>query len=560
MTEDGLPFDNERFYKLIKASPDYFFRISAAGVYLDFYTASEEKLYIPGKEAIGKSIYEYLPPEIAETEFYHIEQAIRTRKVQVYEYELTIYNEQRGFEARVIALDENEVVIIVRDITAKRMLERLISFQSFYDPLTSLPNKLLFQERVQHCLKKRKRDNTFDFAVLYLGIDNLQRINDSLGHKAGDELLRIAARRLKQNLRGQDTVCRVASDEFCILVEDIKSVEDTEHTARRLLAEFRNPFVLTGDRIFSSVSIGIAYTRDKDAGPEDIMRYGAISMLRAKKTGKNRFETFAKEDIRKVNEELTLQNELRTGISNNEFELYYQPILNLTTGELISFEALIRWNHPRKGVLTPYHFIDIAEENGQITEIGTWVIQEACRQIKRFQENGIYCNISVNISPRQLKETHFTDIIHNALEENQIAGKWLKIEITETLFFEFEASKPDFLAELVRMGVHICIDDFGTGFSSFAYLKRFPVDYIKIDKSFIFDMIDSEEDLILVRSMLQLASSLGMGAIAEGIETREMLELLKDEKCPAGQGYFFSRPMRIDDTIDYYKNLSHYEK
>lgn len=554
-SSDDIDINCERYKRFISASPDYYFLIDQNGNYLDYYAAEGLDLYIPGRIAVGHNVKEFLPEDIAAQELYYIKTTLETGNLQVYEYDLMIHNIKKNFEARMVKAADNAVVVIVRDISVRRMMQTLLSYQSFYDPLTNLPNRSLFHDRLSENLLRLKRTPEKRFAVFYIGVDNLQRINDSLGHSLGDELLRFIAMRLKQNLRAHDTFARMSGDEFCVMIEDVPDRQAASSAAERLLAEFKTPFDIPSvekNEVFTSISIGIALVEKPDIRADDMVKYADMAMRRAKQNGKNRSEFFSSDDIDNVREELTIQNELRSGIHNHEFRLFYQPILNLQTEEPVAFEALVRWQHPRRGLLTPFHFINIAEENGQLIEIGRWIIHEACRQLREWHDKGLETVISINVSPGQFKDPAFLNTLEDAMHTFNIEGRFLKLEITETLFFEFETFKPDFLYRLIDHGIKICIDDFGTGYSSFAYLKRFPVEYLKIDKSFVLESHKNENDLILTRSMIRLAASLGIDAIAEGIELPEHVEILRAEKCPLGQGYLYSRPVPPSEIFEMY--------
>lgn len=401
-------------------------------------------------------------------------------------------------------------------------------------------------ERVDHALKLAKRHKDYLFAVLFLDLDRFKVVNDSLGHKIGDQLLIAIARQLEECLRTTDTVARLGGDEFTILLEDINDIKDATRVAERIQQAIHTPFNLSGQEVFTTASIGIALSSTGYDRTEDLLRDADIAMYRAKELGKARHEVFDKVMHAHALELLRLENDLRRALERQEFEVYYQPITSLFTGTLTGFEALLRWRHPERGLVSPLEFIPVAEETGLIIPLGQWVLREACRQLRTWQTQFPMkdpLKISVNLSGKQLKELDLIAQIDQILEETGLDGSHLKLEITESVLMDNADTATKMLLQLRARNIQLSVDDFGTGYSSLSYLHRFPVNTLKIDRSFVSQMNPNDRNSEIVRTIVTLAHSLRMDVIAEGVETPEQLSALKILKCEQGQGYFFSKPL-----------------
>ncbi len=421
------------------------------------------------------------------------------------------------------------------------------------DPLTGLPNRVYFTERLTAAFQRRKRDPLFRFAVLFLDLDRFKMINDSLGHLAGDQLLVGIAQRLRDGVReekaaAQNTLARLSGDEFAVLLEGIHSADSSAASAAlgaRLIHGLSAPFHLAGHEIFSSVSIGVAPDIAEYNTPAEILRDADIAMYRAKAAGKSRCEVFDTEMRAQAVFRLELDTDLRKAIERNEFVVYYQPKFSIPGEGLRGFEALVRWSHPKRGLIHPTEFVPVAEETGLILPIGALVLREACRQMRQWQvryphfASGV---VSVNISPRQFLVPDLPRIVADILEETQLTPQSLALEVTESVLMGDTDKIVRTLTELKSLGVGLKIDDFGTGYSSLNYLHRFPFDTVKIDRSFVAN-IDNEEGAAIVRAIISLANNLGMSVIAEGVETSRQMRILTRLGCPDGQGYYFSRPI-----------------
>lgn len=426
------------------------------------------------------------------------------------------------------------------------------------DPLTGLPNRLLFVDRVGRLIKHSKRRKSHDFATLFMDLDGFKMINDSLGHLIGDQLLIGVANRLEKCLRATDTVARLGEsftvarlggDEFTVLLEDLKEPDDAKRAADRLMKALEAPFHLGGKEVYTSLSIGIAMGSPAYEQAEEILRDADTAMYRAKSLGKARYEVFDADMRADVIARLQLETDLRHALERGEFRNFYQPIVMLATGEIAGFEALLRWQHPTRGMLGPEEFIVAAEETGLIRELGWWNLQEACRQIRQWR-GGSDANsnlvISVNLSPKQFLQPNLVADIGAMLHELALPPEALKLEITESAVMGDPAGAVTMLQQMKLLGIQLAIDDFGTGYSSLSYLHRFPLDTLKIDRSFISGMSNAGEGMDIARTILPMADTLQLDVIAEGVETVEQVALLKKLKCKYGQGYYFSRPLSAE--------------
>ncbi|OLP16556.1 hypothetical protein BST81_20375 [Leptolyngbya sp. 'hensonii'] len=437
-------------------------------------------------------------------------------------------------------------VVVCRDITERKRVEKQLLYDAFHDGLTGLANRVLFMERLQHASAMAKRNKTYLFAVLFLDLDRFKVINDSLGHMVGDQLLIAIARRLEGCLREGDTISRLGGDEFAILLEGIKNSDYATQVAERVQRELMKPFMINGNEIFASTSIGIAFSTNEYGQPEDLLRDADTAMYHAKNMGKARYQIFDSAMHLRAVKLLQLETDLRRAIERQEFEVYYQSIVSLKTQKITGFEALVRWKHPERGFISPVEFIPIAEETGLILPLGSWVLQEACQQMRRWQQefpNTFGLTISVNISGKQFFQEDFTAQIQHILKETGLNPRCLKLEITESIFMDNVPSTTATLLDLQALGIQLSMDDFGTGYSSLSYLNRFPIDTLKIDRSFI-QVVDTDiEKLEIVRTVVLLAQNLGMNVVAEGVETASQLDQLRELNCESAQGYFFSKPL-----------------
>ena len=443
------------------------------------------------------------------------------------------------------------VFYIYQDITDRKAMEDELYHKAFYDSLTGIPNRVLFMERLEHAFKRKQRKEKFNFTVLLIDLDGFKWVNDNLGHQAGDILLRKVAQRFLGCLRSVDTIARLGGDEFAVLLEDITGPKEIAAIAWRLINEAARPFILQGTEAFISASIGVILKASRYTKPDHILRDADIAMYRAKTTGKSRFKVFSKKLHQITHEALKLENDLKKAVERDEFTLFYQPIVCSKTESLQGFEALIRWEHPAKGKVPPSDFIPLAEETGLIVPIGRWVIETTCRQLKEWRTRipgARDLTVSVNISAQQFVHNDLEQIVENALGTNDLPPGCLMVELTESSVIEKPEAMIAHLNRLRKIGIKIAIDDFGTGYFSLAYLKHFPLDCLKIDKSFVDEINTSHENLQIAKAIIILARNLDLKVVAEGIEDHEQLETIRGLDCNFIQGYYFSKPLSARDA------------
>jgi diguanylate cyclase (GGDEF)-like protein/PAS domain S-box-containing protein len=430
------------------------------------------------------------------------------------------------------------------DITERKRAEEQLIHNALHDALTGLPNRALFLEHLRRALGHSPRRKK-TFAVLFLDFDGFKLINDSLGHMEGDSLLKMIARRLESLLRGDDVVARLGGDEFTILLDDLTEAKDAFYVVERIQEILKEPFNLSGREIFIGASIGIALRNAKYKTPEEMVRDADIAMYRAKSSGKGQHEIFNHEMHEQVSNRLRLETELRLALERKEFAVFYQPIMQIDNNQLIGFEALVRWNHPERGQVMPGEFIPIVEETGLILPLGEWILHESCRQVREWQQRFPTKNdltISVNLSCKQFMQQDLAGRIAEILQETGLEARFLRLEVTESHVMENSDVAITIMNKLRELGVQLSIDDFGTGYSSLSYLQRLPINFLKIDRSFINLMNSNHENSEIVRAIVMLAKNLNMQVIAEGIETEEQALKLINLDCAFGQGYFYSKP------------------
>lgn len=451
----------------------------------------------------------------------------------------------RGVAVRDIKGQATRMAGSQTDITERKDAEARLIYDAFHDSLTGLPNRALFIDRLGQAIERSKRSSCSElFAVLFLDLDRFKIVNDSLGHTIGDELLKQIAKLLQEQIQPGHTVARLGGDEFVILLEPLADPYAATQLANQLHETLKSPFRIGGYEVFTTVSIGIALGGLGYDRPEDLLRDADIAMYRAKSLGKARHEVFDTDMYRQACELLQLQTDLRWAIERDELRVYYQPILELQTGRISGFEALVRWQHPERGLISPAQFIPVAEETGLILPIGLWILQQACQQTRLWQKQfptDPPLTISVNLSGRQFSQADLVQAIANILQETELSPASLKLEITESVVMEDAQTTIELLVQLKSLGLHLQIDDFGTGYSSLSYLHRFPTDTLKIDQSFVRRLGTEDDSLEIIRAIVTLAHNLGMMVTAEGIETAEQRDYLKACHCEYGQGFLFSR-------------------
>ncbi|BAZ46737.1 response regulator receiver modulated diguanylate cyclase/phosphodiesterase [Chondrocystis sp. NIES-4102] len=432
------------------------------------------------------------------------------------------------------------------EIAQHQHTQHQLSHQALHDALTGLPNRTLFMEHLTKAIQRHQRNPHYLFAVLFIDLDRFKIINDSWGHLVGDQLLVAVAGILKECCRDLDTVARLSGDEFTILLEDLQDFQDAIAVAERLLDRLSAPIHLDKRRVFSGASIGIVYSSIYYKNGIELLRDADTAMYRAKELGKGRYAVFDREMYDQTIHLSQLETDLRLALDRQEFVLHYQPIVSLTTSKLIGFEALLRWQHPRIGLITPEEFINIAEDTGLIIPLGEWVLKEACQQLSAWQSTfpmASALHISVNLSCKQIKQLDFVEKLEQILITTGLNRNSLRLELTETMLMDRAEKTIELLSQIKQQKVQLSIDDFGTGYSSLSYLHRFPVDTLKIDRSFVNLINTKNSNYEIVKTIITLAHSLGMKAIAEGVETPHQITLLTKLGCEAAQGYFFAKPL-----------------
>ena len=555
LSSEELVQANEEMHAIFQAIPDQFFHLDANGRVITYKSGQSSKHYLTTDRLLNKNIDEIVSLEVALKFKEGIAEVLRRMSVVVFEL-VVIYDKRvHYYEARMMPVQVNEVVALVRDITERKQAEEQIAYLAYHDSLTGMPNNRLFKDRLRQGLAHAQRNNIM-MAVMFLDLDRFKLINDTMGHDVGDKLLQITAERLSEVIRRSDalalnkspilnsSVARLGGDEFTVMLEDVASTRAVARVAERMIEAVSEPIRINDHEVYTSTSIGIAIYPEDGQDVDKLLKHADAAMYHAKKEGRNNFQFFNQSMNDASVERLALESAMRKAIANQELSLYYQPQVSVVSGQLVGMEALIRWQHPEKGFISPAVFIPVAEETDMIMEIGEWVIQEACRQAAEWRDRGFKpVRISVNVSAKQLRDKRLPDIIASNIFDTGLEPKYLGIELTESAIIIEPDMALSRLHNIKALGVKLSLDDFGTGYSSLSYLKRFPIDTLKIDQAFVRDIRVDQEDAALVKAIIAMAHSLGMDVVAEGVELTEQLEFLGANACDTIQGYLFSRPV-----------------
>lgn len=450
-----------------------------------------------------------------------------------------------AFNGMLDRIQKREIDLQAEILERKRIQVKLDRL-AHYDNVTGLNNRHFFNDRLDSVISRSEKfmEKT---VLMFIDLDNFKTVNDTLGHDVGDELLQLVAERLANTVRFGDVVCRIGGDEFAIILENVSELSVASMIAEKCLATLAQPIEISGNELHIGASIGVSVYPDDAQDKYTLLKYADTAMYYAKNGGKNAYRVFEQSMQEDAQKRFTMENNLRRGMEREEFVLHYQPQIDVTSGQITGVEALIRWIHPELGIITPAEFIPIAEDTGLIVEIGEWVIREACQEMKRWNEEGHKLRVAINLSGRQLKERNFVENVLAIVEETGIDPEYLELELTESMLMEASAGIIEKLFDLKAAGIQLAIDDFGTGYSSMSYLKAFPVNCLKIDRSFISDLPQNTEDAAITKAIIAMAKSLRLEVVAEGIETAEQGNFLREHGCDTYQGYFYSKPVSPED-------------
>ncbi|MES0370682.1 MAG: EAL domain-containing protein [Mariprofundaceae bacterium] len=520
-----------------------------------FNHGAEDIFGYSSEEVLGKSIDILMPEKYRAMHYQHMQNFIESdensrhmkRRAEI--VGLRKNGEQFPAEASISKVHVNDKVIvtsILQDITERKQAYEKLAHQANYDSLTSLPNRALLNDRLEHAFERARRDNN-KVAVLFLDLNRFKSVNDTLGYSVGDKLLVEVSERLTSRMREEDTIGRLVGDEFLIIMEGLNRASDAGTLAQKLADSFIEPFIIEGHELFMSTSIGISIFPDDGEKKSEQISNADVAMYQVKKDDKNTYQFYSQELTTAAVERATLESHLRCAVQRNELILHYQPQVSLKTGEIIGAEALVRWQHPEMGMVSPGKFIPLAEECGLIVPIGEWVLRTACKQMATWKRKGYPLDLmAVNIAGPQITQIDLVSLAKDVLEETGLEPQHLELEITEGFVMHNPIQAIRLLYELKKLGVVLAIDDFGTGHSSLAYLKQFPVDKLKIDQSFVKNVTNDKHDAAIARAIITLGHALDLNVIAEGIEAEEQRDFLHSEDCDEGQGYLYGRPVEAE--------------
>ncbi|MBL0388774.1 EAL domain-containing protein [Tumebacillus sp. ITR2] len=543
-----LKVSEQRYKSLFENNPNAIYSVDLQGRFTELNPAVERISGYTPEELLYRDHTILLLPELKDlsvlnhyanhpTEKQEVEATI-THKLG-HQVDLSVINLPIEVEGEVIGY-----FCIAKDITEQKRAERIINHMAFTDCLTDLPNRRLFRQRLTETIETAETNPDQKLAVLFIDLDRFKVINDSLGHAFGDHVLQAVSERLQSCVGEQDTLCRMGGDEFTLLLPTVKGPDCAVAMSKRIMEVVRKPLVVDGHEVHITTSIGIALYPENGLDADTLMKNADIAMYRIKEHGKNNYQLYTDVMNEDAIQHLQLERELRKAIDRDEFLLHYQPQVNVSTGQITGMEALVRWQHPHRGLLSPIHFIPLAEETGLIVPIGEWVLRKACEDGQRWlQEGRKPMRMAVNLSLIQFQEPNLVETIQQILEETGLEPRYLELEITESIAMNNVEQVVAKLERLVNLGIQISIDDFGTGFSSLSYLKKFPIHKLKIDRSFITDITSDPDDASIVSAIIAMANSLKLDLIVEGVETEDQQTYLHRLGCFEMQGYLFSRPL-----------------
>ncbi len=553
--ERELQLKNKEQAQIIEQIHDSVISTDLEGNILSWNKGSEILLEYNAKEAIGKHItmiyreedYSFLQKNIEQLLEYgeqHVEVSLvkKSKDIVIADLSLSLLKDEKGAPIGMIGYSQD---ITERKKAEKALLEQknIFHYQANHDALTQLPNRLSFTETLERSLKKaqRKQDKV---ALLFIDIDHFKKINDSLGHAVGDKVLQEVTKRFNKIIRGSDTLARLGGDEFTVIMENISEGQTASLLAQRLVKSLNVPIVIQKNEFYLSCSIGISLYPDDGNSVENLLKYSDTAMYKAKAEGRDNFQFYCEEMTEIAYQRVIMESNLRTALKNEDFVVYYQPQINAHTNQLIGMEALVRWQHKTMGIISPQQFIPLAESMGLIVELDRYVMKEAMKQVVKWYKEGLNPGIlALNLSIKQLQSKDFISTLKNILRETGFKAQWLEFEISESHIMTDPKESIKILNQISEMGIELAIDDFGTGYSSLAYLKKFPIDKLKIDRSFISDLPHDDEDSAITKAVIALAKSLNLKIVAEGVETEEQKDFMLENSCKTIQGYYYSKPL-----------------
>ncbi|MEM5786895.1 MAG: EAL domain-containing protein, partial [Syntrophobacteraceae bacterium] len=549
----------EKNLALINALPDLLVQIDRNGMIIDLRSHNGFDRVFSPVNLLLKKIEDVFPQQVSNPIMQSLSRALETGEMQFCEHKLSMDENHYFYEWRIVNSGTDEALAIVRDITGRKQTEERVAMLAYHDTLTGLLNRHSFKEHLQHAVEHARRYGRY-VATLFLDIDRFKRINDTLGYNVGDLLLQGISERIQECVRrsdraarqisnlGSSSISRLGGDEFTILLPEIKQVQDSAKVAKRILESLARPFGIAGHEVFVTGSIGITiYPLDGDDA-DTLLKNADAAMYNAKEQGRNSFQFYSASMNAASYKRLALETSLRKALSREEFLIYYQPQIDVASGKTVGMEALLRWRHPEIGLVPPMDFIPLAEETGLIIPIGEWVLCTACFYNKELQLLGLPPKrVAVNISSLQFRRDSLVKSVQKALEISGLDPPYLELELTESSIMKNMEESSRILSELKEMGLRVAIDDFGTGYSSLAYLKRFPLDVLKIDRSFLRDVPADQDNAAISTAIIAMAHSLNLKVVAEGVETEEQMAFLKDQGCDEAQGFLFSKALPSDE-------------
>ena len=564
---DALHDSESRNHALLTALPDAMVRLDSQGIVLYYKKAEGVHPFLSGENVPGKPLASLLPEPVARATEEARMRALAGAGLENVEYSLDHGGAARRFEARWANCGNREVIGLIRDITERKNNEEKIRSLAYFDQITGLPNRVYFEQQLARLLSFAERRKGL-VALMYLDLDQFKRINDSLGHRSGDQLLALVARRLLETIRksdavallddetGSQVVTRWGGDEFAIILGNIANAQDAGRVAARIIDRLARPFTLDDHAVFSPASIGIAVYPFDGPDTNTLFRNADTAMYAAKNSGRNTFKFYSRDMNKTVMGRFKMETKLRTALENGEFKLFFQPQIDVAGGSIVAAEALIRWYHPDHALILPGDFIPLAEETGLILPIGQWVLENACARLAAWRGRGLALpRLSVNLSTRQFHDKSLSQIIENALSDSKLPPESLELEITETLLMKDAETAIQFLNAMRKLGVGVALDDFGTGYSSLSYLKKFPIDRLKIDRSFVKDMPGDKDSTEIISAIVAMARSLKLQTVAEGVETREQMALLNELGCQFAQGFLISKPLAEQEFLTFLESF-----